>query len=117
MTELMQRLDAAWSSRSTPTTSTTCSATPAFFAAYRKADFITSDSKYVYWSLGWIGRRIKEKVSGSDIVPTFCHHHRDNPDVKVFLLGAAPGDRADAPSSASTPAKAARSSSARTGRR
>ena len=45
----------------------------------------------MYWSLGWIGRRIQEKVSGSDIVPTFCHYHRDNPDVKVFLLGAAPG--------------------------
>ena len=24
----------------------------AFYAAYRKADFITSDSKYVYWALG-----------------------------------------------------------------
>jgi N-acetylglucosaminyldiphosphoundecaprenol N-acetyl-beta-D-mannosaminyltransferase len=63
----------------------------AFYDAYRQADFITSDSKYVYWALGWIGRRIKEKVSGSDIVPTFCHHHRDDPAVKVFLLGAAPG--------------------------
>src|SRR3982751_4707236 len=62
-----------------------------FYAAYRKADVITSDSKYVYWSLGWIGRRIREKVSGSDIVPTFCHYHRDDPGVKVFLLGAAPG--------------------------
>jgi len=64
---------------------------PAFLAAYRQADFITSDSKYVYWSLGWIGRRIQEKVSGSDIVPSYCWHHRNNPDVKVFLLGAAPG--------------------------
>jgi len=64
---------------------------PAFLSVYRKADFITSDSKYVYWALGWIGRRIQEKVSGSDIVPTFCHHHRHNPDIKVFLLGAAPG--------------------------
>ena len=63
----------------------------AFLAAYRQADFITSDSKYVYWSLGWIGRRIQEKVSGSDIVPSYCWHHRNNPDVKVFLLGAAPG--------------------------
>ena len=82
---------AAWCSRSIRITSTTCSATPAFLSAYRKADFITSDSKYVYWALGWIGRRIQEKVSGSDIVPTFCQHHRDNPDVKIFLLGAAPG--------------------------
>ncbi len=63
----------------------------AFYEAYRKADFITSDSKYVFWALGWIGRRIKEKVSGSDIVPSFCWHHRDDPNVKVFLLGAAPG--------------------------
>ena len=63
----------------------------AFYEAYRQADFITSDSKYVYWGLGWIGRRIQEKVSGSDIVPAYCAHHRDNPAVKVFLLGAAPG--------------------------
>lgn len=62
-----------------------------FYAAYRKADFVTSDSKYVYWALGWIGRRIKESVSGSDIVPAFCKYHRDSLSVKVFLLGAAPG--------------------------
>ena len=64
---------------------------PKFLAAYRQADFITSDSKYVYWSLGWLGRRIQEKVSGSDLVPAFCHHHKNNPDIRVFLLGAAPG--------------------------
>ena len=63
----------------------------AFYDAYRQADFITSDSKYVYWGLAWIGRRIKEKVSGSDIVPRYCAHHAKNPDVKVFLLGAGPG--------------------------
>jgi N-acetylglucosaminyldiphosphoundecaprenol N-acetyl-beta-D-mannosaminyltransferase len=63
----------------------------AFFDAYRQADFITSDSKYVYWGLKWIGRPIQEKVSGSDIVPTFCNYHTNNPDTKVFYLGAAPG--------------------------
>lgn len=62
-----------------------------FYDAYRQADFITSDSKYVFWGLGWIGRRIQEKVSGSDIVPAYCAYHAHNPDVKVFLLGAAPG--------------------------
>lgn len=62
-----------------------------FYDAYRQADFITSDSKYVYWGLGWVGRRIQEKVSGSDIVPTYCAYHRDNPAVRVFILGAAPG--------------------------
>lgn len=62
-----------------------------FYDAYRQADFITSDSKYVYWGLKLIGRRIQEKVSGSDIVPQFCNHHANNPDIKVFYLGAAPG--------------------------
>jgi N-acetylglucosaminyldiphosphoundecaprenol N-acetyl-beta-D-mannosaminyltransferase len=62
-----------------------------FYEAYRQADFISADSKYVYWALGWMGRRIKQKVSGSDIVPTFCWHHRNDPSVKVFLLGAAGG--------------------------
>jgi N-acetylglucosaminyldiphosphoundecaprenol N-acetyl-beta-D-mannosaminyltransferase len=62
-----------------------------FYDAYRQADFITSDSKYVYWGLAWIGRRIKEKVSGSDIVPAYCAYHANDPAVKVFLLGATPG--------------------------
>jgi N-acetylglucosaminyldiphosphoundecaprenol N-acetyl-beta-D-mannosaminyltransferase len=62
-----------------------------FYEAYRQADFITSDSKYVYWGLKLIGRRIQEKVSGSDIVPQFCNYHANNPDIKVFYLGAAPG--------------------------
>ena len=91
MVELMQRLDAGMLFTLNPDHLYHLQRNPEFFSAYRKADFITSDSKYVYWSLGWIGRRIQEKVSGSDIVPTFCHHHRDNPDVRVFLLGAAPG--------------------------
>ena len=89
----------------------------AFFAAYRKADFITSDSKYVYWSLGWIGRRIQEKVSGSDIVPTFCQHHREQSRRQGLPARRGAGSRAEGPASASTHAKAARSSSARTGRR
>ena len=62
-----------------------------FYDAYWQADFITSDSKYVYWGFNWIGRNIQEKVSGSDLVPAYCAYHRDNPAVKVFLLGAAPG--------------------------
>jgi N-acetylglucosaminyldiphosphoundecaprenol N-acetyl-beta-D-mannosaminyltransferase len=64
---------------------------PDFLAAYQAADFVTADSKYVFWSLRWIGRGVKEKVSGSDIVPAFCRHHAANPQMRIFLLGAAPG--------------------------
>ena len=62
-----------------------------FVAAYRDADFVTADSNYVFWSLAWIGRRIREKISGSDVVPAFCSHYREDTDVKIFLLGAGPG--------------------------
>lgn len=91
MGELMQRLDQGVVFTLNPDHLYHLQRNRDFYAAYRQADFITSDSKYVYWSLGWIGRRIQEKVSGSDIVPTFCQHHRNDPAVKVFLLGAGPG--------------------------
>jgi N-acetylglucosaminyldiphosphoundecaprenol N-acetyl-beta-D-mannosaminyltransferase len=64
---------------------------PDFLAAYQAAEFVTADSKYVFWSLRWIGRGVREKVSGSDIVPTFCRYHAANPEVRIFLLGAAAG--------------------------
>jgi N-acetylglucosaminyldiphosphoundecaprenol N-acetyl-beta-D-mannosaminyltransferase len=62
-----------------------------FAAAYRKAALVSSDSKYVYWALGFLGRAIKQKSSGSDIVPAYWRHHARNPEVSIFLLGARPG--------------------------
>lgn len=64
---------------------------PDFAAAYADAVMVSADSKYVYWALGAIGRAIKCKTSGSDIVPAYYKHHANNPDVKIFFLGAKPG--------------------------
>ncbi len=64
---------------------------PDFAAAYRNAALVSSDSKYVYWALRFLGRRIKQKSSGSDIVPAYWRHHAANPAVTIFLLGAKPG--------------------------
>ena len=64
---------------------------PAFAAAYRNATLVSSDSKYVYWALSFLGRAIKQKSSGSDIVPAYWRHHARNPAVRIFLLGAKPG--------------------------
>lgn len=61
-----------------------------FAEAYRNAALVSSDSKYVYWALGFLGRAIKQKSSGSDIVPAYWKHHAANPDVSIFLLGAKP---------------------------
>lgn len=62
-----------------------------FAAAYRNATLVSSDSKYVYWALGFLGRPIKQKSSGSDIVPAYWRHHASNEEVRIFLLGAKPG--------------------------
>jgi exopolysaccharide biosynthesis WecB/TagA/CpsF family protein len=62
-----------------------------FAAAYRNATLVSSDSKYVYWGLGFLGRGIKQKSSGSDIVPAYWRFHANNPKVSIFLLGAKPG--------------------------
>jgi len=64
---------------------------PDFAAAYADAVMVSADSKYVYWMLGLIGRAIKCKTSGSDIVPAYYTHHAANPDVTIFFLGARPG--------------------------
>jgi len=91
MRELLERLDAGIVWTLNPDHLFHLQRNPEFYNAYMQADFITSDSKYVYWACGWLGRRIQEKVSGSDLVPAFCHYHRDNPKIRVFLLGAKPG--------------------------
>lgn len=62
-----------------------------FLRCYKDADFVTADSKYVYWGLKFLRRRIAEKVSGSDLVPAFLDFHRSNLNVKVFYLGAQSG--------------------------
>ncbi len=62
-----------------------------FLEAYRQAAIVSSDSKYVYWGLKFLGRRIQAKASGSDIVPAYWRRHAGNPDVSIFLLGAKPG--------------------------
>lgn len=64
---------------------------PDFAAAYADAAMVSSDSKYVYWALGLVGRGIKCKTSGSDIVPAYYRHHANNPDVGIFFLGAKSG--------------------------
>lgn len=62
-----------------------------FVEAYGHAAIVSSDSKYVYWGLKFLGRSITSKASGSDIVPAYWRRHADNPEVRIFLLGARSG--------------------------
>lgn len=67
-----------------------------FFEAYHSADFKTCDSKILFYVSKLLGMPLKEKISGSDLFPAFYWHHRQDPGIKIFLLGAREGVAAKA---------------------
>lgn len=62
-----------------------------FRDVYNAVDFRVCDSKILMYAAQFLGTPICDKISGSDLLPWFCDYHRDNPDVKIYMLGAAPG--------------------------
>lgn len=71
-------------------------ADPEFHALFHRAEFRVCDSRIVQAAARFLGTPIREKIAGSDFFGEYCAHHRYNPDVRVFLLGAGPSvaDRA-----------------------
>jgi exopolysaccharide biosynthesis WecB/TagA/CpsF family protein len=65
-------------------------------AVYQGADYRVCDSKIIEYILKLLGEPVKEKISGSDLFPCFYEYNKDNPETKIFLLGAQEGvaDRA-----------------------
>lgn len=59
-----------------------------FFNIYGKADYCVCDSRLLILNsrLGLIPK-LKEQIAGSDLLPAFCQYHKDNKDIRVFLLG------------------------------
>lgn len=63
-----------------------------FYHAYQKADYRVCDGQVLRYTVKlFLGQSIKEKISGSDFFPTFCDYHKNNKNIKIFLLGAAEG--------------------------
>ncbi len=62
-----------------------------FLDVFKAFDVITCDSQILYFALRLMGTPVRERVSGSDYFPKFYMHHRENPDVTVFLCGGKPG--------------------------
>ena len=62
-----------------------------FFEIYKKADYVTVDSKIVFLALKFLKTPVKEVITGSDFFPSFYNYHKDNKDTKIFLLGAMEG--------------------------
>ncbi|MBR8826482.1 MAG: WecB/TagA/CpsF family glycosyltransferase [Gomphosphaeria aponina SAG 52.96 = DSM 107014] len=60
--------------------------------AYHLRDtYRVCDSKILEYTSKFLGNPIKEKISGSDLFPAFYNYHKENEDIKIFLLGAAEG--------------------------
>ncbi len=62
-----------------------------FVLVYQQADFKICDSQILMYASRFLGKPLKAKLSGADLLPWFCDYHRHNRQVKIFLLGGAPG--------------------------
>jgi len=62
-----------------------------FYDIYQKAEYVTVDSQIVKLALKFLGTPVKEIITGSDFLPSFYTFHKHNENIKIFLLGAAPG--------------------------
>jgi len=63
-----------------------------FYKIYQEADYIVLDSQVIAFIMKYFLRTpVPEKISGSDFFPAFCQYHKDNPDIKIFLLGGKAG--------------------------
>lgn len=67
-----------------------------FVEAYSHADYRVCDSQVLMLASKFLGTPIKAKISGSDLFPSFCEHHKDNEYIKIFMLGGAEGVAAKA---------------------
>jgi len=62
-----------------------------FYDALQKADYIVCDSQLVIMASKFLGKPLKEKLSGSDLFPQYCEYHKDNDKIKIFIMGAKEG--------------------------
>lgn len=62
-----------------------------FQEAYKISDYKICDSQIIVYASKFLGTPIEERISGADLFPAFYNYHRDNEDVRIFLLGAGKG--------------------------
>ena len=62
-----------------------------FYDIVKKAEWVICDSKILLLCSKLLGTPLKEAIPGSGFFPHFYMYHKDNPDCKIFLLGAMEG--------------------------
>jgi N-acetylglucosaminyldiphosphoundecaprenol N-acetyl-beta-D-mannosaminyltransferase len=64
---------------------------PEFVEAYSISNYKICDSQILLLAARFLGTPIREKISGSDLLPAFYNHHKQNENIRIFLLGAKQG--------------------------
>lgn len=62
-----------------------------FYECYRKAEWVVCDSRILQLCSKLLKRSFPEAIPGSSFFPAFCDYHRNDPDCRIFLLGAMDG--------------------------
>ena len=62
-----------------------------FYEVYQKAEWVVCDSKILYLLSKSLKHSLPEPIPGSSFFTAFYEYHKDDPDCRIFLLGAAGG--------------------------
>ena len=62
-----------------------------FYNIYQEADWVVCDSKILYLCSKCLKQPLPEAIPGSSFFTAFYEYHKDNPNCKIFLLGAMNG--------------------------
>jgi len=62
-----------------------------FYECYCKAEWVVCDSRILQLCSKLLKRSFPEAIPGSSFFPAFCDYHRNDPDCRIFLLGAMDG--------------------------
>ena len=62
-----------------------------FYEAYKKCEWVVCDSRIVAMCARLLGFSIKEVIQGSSFFSEYYKYHREDENVRIFMLGAKPG--------------------------
>lgn len=62
-----------------------------FYEIYKQAEWVVCDSKILYFLSKLLKNSLPEAIPGSSFFTAFYEYHKNNPNCKIFLLGAAEG--------------------------
>lgn len=63
----------------------------AFYSLYQETEWVVCDSKILYLVSKLLKHPLPEAIPGSSFFTAFYQYHRNNPDCRIFLLGAMDG--------------------------